>query len=99
MEYNYNGEYEKIVIQSKGILDDAKDKYKEMSKKYNEETLQVEAGALIRRTNEELLNIKRTFLQQAREGLQVNKNTRQDTRSTNTSQYNTTVGKSTSISF
>ena len=75
MEYNYNGEYEKIVIQSKGILDDAKDKYKEMSKKYNEETLQVEAGALIRRTNEELLNIKRTFLQQAQEGLQVNKNT------------------------
>ena len=80
MEYNYNGEYEKIVIQSKGILDDAKDKYKEMSKKYNEETLQAEAGALIRNTNEELLSIKRTFIKQAQEGLQANKQLIQERR-------------------
>lgn len=75
MEYNYNEEYNKVVQTSKDILDSAKAQYKEMSKRYNEETLQAEAGALLRRTNEDLLSIKRTFIAEAQEGLQTNKNT------------------------
>ena len=43
-----------------------------MAKKYNEETLQAEAGSLIRNTNDKLLEVKRTFLEQAEEGLRAN---------------------------
>ena len=75
MEYNYNEEYNKVVQTSKDILDQAKDQYKEMSKRLNTETLQEEGGALLRKTNEELLSIKRTFIAEAQEGLQTNKNT------------------------
>ena len=73
--YNYNEHYEQVVKESKDILNGAKAQYKEMSKRYNEETLQAEAGALLRRTNEDLLSIKRTFIKEAQEGLQTNKNT------------------------
>lgn len=73
--YNYNEHYEQVMKESKDILDGAKAQYEGMKKKYNEKTLQAEAGALIRRTNEDLLSIKRTFIAEAQEGLQVNKNT------------------------
>lgn len=73
--YKYEEEYQKVVNESKAILDGAKAQYKEMSKRYNEKTLQAEAGALLRRTNEDLLSIKRTFIKEAQEGLQTNKNT------------------------
>lgn len=75
MEYNYNEEYNKVVQTSKDILDSAKAQYKEMAKKYNKETLQAEAGALLRRTNEELLSIKRAFIEEATQKLEDNKNT------------------------
>lgn len=75
MEYNYNEEYNKVVQTSKAVLDQAKDRYKGMEKKYNKETLQAEAGALLRKTNEELLSIKRTFIAEAIQGLEANKNT------------------------
>ena len=80
MEYNYNEEYNKVVQTSKAILDQAKDQYKGMEKKYNKETLQAEAGALLRKTNEELLSIKRTFIAEAQEGLQANKQVIQERR-------------------
>lgn len=80
MEYNYNEEYNKVVQTSKAILDQAKDQYKGMEKKYNKETLQAEAGALLRKTNEELLSIKRTFIAEAQEGLQANKQLIQERR-------------------
>lgn len=80
MEYNYNEEYNKVVQTSKDILDQAKDQYKGMEKKYNKETLQAEAGALLRKTNEELLSIKRTFIAEAQEGLQANKQLIQECR-------------------
>ena len=80
MKYNYNEEYNKVVQTSKDILDQAKDQYKGMEKKYNKETLQAEAGALLRKTNEELLSIKRTFIAEAQEGLQANKQVIQERR-------------------
>lgn len=73
--YNYNEHYEKVIKESKDILDGAKAQYKEMKKKYNEKTLQVEAGALLNITNNKLLEVKANFIEQAQEGLQVNKNT------------------------
>lgn len=80
MEYNYNEEYNKVVQTSKDILGGAKAQYEEMKKKYNEKTLQAEAGALLRKTNEELLSIKRTFIAEAQEGLQANKQLIQERR-------------------
>lgn len=80
MEYNYNEEYNKVVQTSKDILDQAKDQYKGMEKKYNEETLQAEAGALLRKTNEELLSIKRTFIAEATQKLEDNKQLIQERR-------------------
>ena len=73
--YKYEEEYQKVMKESKAILDSAKAQYKGMEKKYNKETLQAEAGALLRKTNEELLSIKRTFIAEAQEGLEANKNT------------------------
>lgn len=75
MEYNYNEEYNKVVQTSKDILDQAKDQYKGMEKKYNKETLQAEAGALLNITNNKLLEVKANFIKEAQEGLQNNKNT------------------------
>lgn len=78
--YKYEEEYQKVMKESKDILDQAKDQYKGMEKKYNEETLQAEAGALLRKTNEELLSIKRTFIAEAQEGLETNKQLIQERR-------------------
>ena len=72
--YKYEEEYQKVVQTSKDILDGAKAQYEGMAKKYNKETLQAEAGALLRKTNEELLSIKRTFIEEAIQGLEANKN-------------------------
>lgn len=74
MEYNYNEEYNKVVQTSKDILGGAKAQYEEMKKKYNEKTLQAEAGALLNITNNKLLEVKANFIEQAQEGLQANKN-------------------------
>lgn len=73
--YKYEEEYQKVMKESKDILDSAKAQYKEMSKRLNTETLQAEAGALLRKTNEELLSIKRTFIAEATQKLEDNKNT------------------------
>ena len=78
--YKYEEEYQKVVNESKAILDSAKAQYEGMKKKYNEKTLQAEAGALLRKTNEELLSIKRTFIAEAQEGLQANKQLIQERR-------------------
>lgn len=75
MEYNYNEEYNKVVQTSKDILDGAKAQYEGMKKKYNEKTLQAEAGALLNITNNKLLEVKANFIAEAQEGLQANKNT------------------------
>lgn len=73
--YKYEEEYQKVVNESKAILDGAKAQYKEMSKRYNEETLQAEAGALLNITNNKLLEVKANFIAEAQEGLEANKNT------------------------
>ena len=73
--YKYDEEYNKVINESKEILNSAKAQYKEMSKKYNEETLQAEAGALLNITNNKLLEVKANFIAEAQEGLQANKNT------------------------
>lgn len=78
--YKFEEEYQKVVQTSKDILDGAKAQYKEMSKRYNEETLQAEAGALLRKTNEELLSIKRTFIAEATQKLEDNKQLIQERR-------------------
>ena len=80
MEYNYNEEYNKVVQTSKAILDQAKDQYKGMEKKYNKETLQAEAGALLNITNNKLLEAKANFIKEAQEGLQANKQLIQERR-------------------
>lgn len=73
--YNYNEHYEQVMKESKDILDSAKAQYKGMAKKYNEKTLKEETGALLNITNNKLLEVKANFIEQAQEGLQVNKNT------------------------
>lgn len=73
--YNYNEHYEQVVKESKDILDSAKAQYESMAKKYNEETLKEETGALLNITNNKLLEVKANFIKEAQEGLQVNKNT------------------------
>lgn len=78
--YNYNEHYEQVMKESKDILDGAKAQYKEMKKKYNEKTLQAEAGALLNITNNKLLEVKANFIEQAQEGLQANKQLIQERR-------------------
>ena len=73
MKYNYEQEYNKVVNESKQILNNAREQYKGMAQKYNEKTLEKEAGALIRNTNDKLLEVKRTFIAEAQEGLEANK--------------------------
>lgn len=73
--YNYNEHYEQVMKESKDILDSAREQYKGMAKKYNEKTLKEETGALLNITNNKLLEVKANFIEQAQEGLQVNKNT------------------------
>ncbi len=73
--YKYDEEYQKVVNESKAVLDQAKDQYESMAKKYNKETLQAEAGALLNITNNKLLEVKANFIAEAQEGLQANKNT------------------------
>lgn len=73
--YKYEEEYQKVVNESKAVLDQAKDQYESMAKKYNKETLQAEAGALLNITNNKLLEAKANFIKEAQEGLEANKNT------------------------
>lgn len=73
--YKYEEEYNKVMKESKAILDSAKAQYKEMSKRLNTETLQAEAGALLNITNNKLLEAKANFIKEAQEGLEANKNT------------------------
>ena len=75
MEYNYSEHYEQVMKESKDILDSAKAQYEGMKKKYNEKTLQAEAGALLNITNNKLLEVKANFIKQAQEGLEANKKT------------------------
>lgn len=78
--YKYEEEYQKVMKESKDILDGAKAQYKEMSRRYNKEVLQEEGGALLRKTNEELLSIKRTFIEEATQKLEANKQLIQERR-------------------
>ena len=71
--YKYEEAYQKVVQTSKDILDSAKAQYKGMAQKYNETTLQQEGGSLIRNTNDKLLEVKRTFIEEAIQGLEANK--------------------------
>lgn len=73
--YKYEEEYQKVVNESKAILDQAKAQYKGMEKKYNKEVLQEEGGALLNITNNKLLEAKANFIKEAQQGLQNNKNT------------------------
>ena len=78
--YNYNEHYEKVMKESKDILDSAREQYKGMAKKYNEKTLKEETGALLNITNNKLLEVKANFITEAQEGLQVNKQLIQERR-------------------
>lgn len=71
--YKYEEERQKVMNESKKILDSAKAQYKGMAQKYNEKTLEEEAGALIRNTNDKLLDVKRVFVEEAIQGLEANK--------------------------
>lgn len=73
--YKYEEEYQKVMKESKDILDSAKAQYEGMKKKYNEKTLQAEAGALLNITNNKLLEAKANFIKEAQQGLETNKNT------------------------
>lgn len=73
--YNYNEHYEKVMKESKKILDSAREQYESMAQKYNEETLKEETGSLLNITNNKLLEVKANFIEQAQEGLHNNKNT------------------------
>lgn len=73
--YKFEEEYQKVVNESKAILDGAKAQYEGMKKKYNEKTLQEETGALLNITNNKLLEIKANFIAEAQEGLEANKKT------------------------
>lgn len=73
--YKYEEEYQKVVNESKAILDGAKAQYEGMKKRLNTETLQAEAGALLNITNNKLLEAKANFIKEAQEGLEANKNT------------------------
>lgn len=78
--YKYEEEKQKVMKESKDILDGAKAQYEEMKKKYNEKTLQTEAGALLNITNNKLLEVKANFIAEAQEGLQANKQLIQERR-------------------
>lgn len=78
--YKYEEEYQKVVNESKAILDQAKAQYEGMAKKYNKETLQAEAGALLNITNNKLLEAKANFIAEAQEGLEANKQLIQERR-------------------
>lgn len=78
--YKYEEEYQKVVNESKAILDGAKAQYEGMAKKYNKETLQAEAGALLNITNNKLLEVKANFIAEAQEGLEANKQVIQERR-------------------
>ena len=78
--YKYEEEYQKVVNESKAVLDQAKAQYEGMKKKYNEKTLQAEAGALLNITNNKLLEVKANFIAEAQEGLEANKQLIQERR-------------------
>lgn len=78
--YKYEEAYQKVAQESKKILDNARGKYEGMAKRYNEETLQAEAGVLIRNTNDKLLEVKRLFVEEATQGLEANKQLIQERR-------------------
>lgn len=70
MEYNYNEEYNKVVKETQNILDGAKAQYKEMEKRLNEKTLQIEGKQLVGNTEAKLMALKYKFLVEAREQLE-----------------------------
>ena len=78
--YKYEEAKQQLMKESKAILDNARKQYEDMAKKYNEKVLQEEAGALIRNTNDELLNIKRLFVEEATQKLEDNKQLIQERR-------------------
>lgn len=70
MEYNYNEEYNKVVKETQGILNEAKAQYQTMKDKYNEQTLKVEGKQLVENTEAKLMALKYKFLVEAREQLE-----------------------------
>ena len=71
--YKYEEAKQEVMKESKKILNNAREQYKGMAQKYNETTLQQEGGSLIRNTNDKLLEVKRTFIEEAIQGLEANK--------------------------
>lgn len=75
MEYNYNEEYNKVVKETQGILNEAKAQYQTMKDKYNEQTLKVEGKQLVGNTEAKLMALKYKFLVEAKEQLEKDKET------------------------
>lgn len=68
--YNYEQEYQRVLKETQDILDKAKQDYKGMKDKYNEQTLKVEGKQLVGNTEAKLMALKYKFLLEAKEQLE-----------------------------
>ena len=73
--YNYEQEYQKVLKETQDILDKAKQDYKGMKDKYNEQTLKVEGKQLVGNKEAQLMALKYKFLVEAKEQLEKSKET------------------------
>ena len=73
--YNYEQEYQRVLKETQDILDKAKQDYKGMKDKYNEQTLKVEGKQLVGNTEAKLMALKYKFLVEAKEQLEKDRET------------------------
>ena len=73
--YNYEQEYQRVLKETQDILNEAKQDYKGMKDKYNEQTLKVEGKQLVENTEAKLMALKYKFLLEAKEQLEKSKET------------------------
>lgn len=71
MEYNYNEHYEKAIQEGAELLAKAKKDFAQMKKEYREDILKEKLYQLETECNNQLLLLKNNFIQEAKEGLQV----------------------------
>lgn len=69
--YNYNEHYEKAIQEGAELLAKAKKNYAQMKKEYREDILKEKLYQLEKECNNQLLVLKNNFIQEAKEGLQV----------------------------
>lgn len=69
--YNYNEHYEKTVKEGADLLAEAKKSYTQMKKEYREDVLKQKLYQLEKECNNQLLVMKNSFIQEAKESLQM----------------------------